>query len=145
VAFRLGQEAPVYALEGSIAVAGSLVQWFRDSLGLVRPAPEIETLASSVADNGGCYIVPAFAGLFAPHWRGEARGVIAGLTAYVTKAHLARAVLEATAWQTFDVVQAMNADSGMSGGRGESHPPAPTDPGVRVSLHRALVILIIRN
>ena len=113
VAFRLGQEAPVYALEGSIAVAGSLVQWFRDSLGLVRPAPEIETLASSVADNGGCYIVPAFAGLFAPHWRGEARGVIAGLTAYVTKAHLARAVLEATAWQTFDVVQAINADSGI--------------------------------
>ena len=113
VAFRLGQEAPIYSLEGSIAVAGSLVQWFRDSLGLVRSAPEIETLASSVADNGGCYVVPAFAGLFAPHWRGEARGVIAGLTAYVTKAHLARAILEATAWQTFDVVQVMNADSGI--------------------------------
>jgi glycerol kinase len=113
VAFRLGKEAPIYALEGSIAVAGSLVQWFRDSLGLIRSAPEIETLASSVDDNGGCYIVPAFAGLFAPHWRGEARGVIAGLTAYVTKAHLARAILEATAWQTFDVVQAMNADSGI--------------------------------
>jgi glycerol kinase len=113
VAFRLGQEAPIYALEGSIAVAGSLVQWFRDSLGLVRSAPEIETLARTVDDNGGCYVVPAFAGLFAPHWRSDARGVIAGLTAYVTKAHLARAILEATAWQTFDVVQAMNADSGI--------------------------------
>jgi glycerol kinase len=113
VAFRLGEEAPRYALEGSIAVAGSLVQWFRDGLGLVRSAPEIETLARTVDDNGGCYVVPAFAGLFAPHWRSDARGVIAGLTAYVTKAHLARAILEATAWQTFDVVKAMNADSGI--------------------------------
>ena len=102
----------MYALEGSIAVTGSLVQWFRDGLGLIGSAPEIETLARTVEDNGGCYIVPAFSGLFAPHWRSEARGVIAGLTSYITKGHLARAVLEATGWQTREVVDAMNADSG---------------------------------
>ncbi len=114
VGFKIGGEPAVYALEGSIAITGSLVQWFRDSLGLITSAPEIETLARTVEDNGGCYIVPAFSGLFAPHWRSEARGVIAGLTSYVTKGHLARAVLEATAWQTREVVDAMNADSGLN-------------------------------
>jgi len=102
----------VYALEGSIAVTGSLVQWVRDNLGLIASAAEIEPLARSVADNGGCYFVPAFAGLFAPYWRSDARGVIAGLTGYITKGHIARAVLEAVAWQTREVVDAMAADSG---------------------------------
>ncbi|MBB2941900.1 glycerol kinase [Actinoplanes lutulentus] len=114
VGYRIGDEPVVYALEGSIATAGSLVQWFRDGLELISTASEIETLAATVSDNGGCYIVPAFSGLFAPHWRSEARGVIVGLTSYITKAHLARAVLEATAWQTRDVVDAMNADSGLA-------------------------------
>jgi glycerol kinase len=113
VAYRLGDAPAHYALEGSIAITGSLVQWFRDGLGLISSAPEIETLALTVEDNGGCYIVPAFAGLFAPHWRSDARGVIAGLTSYVTKGHLARAVLEAVAWQTREVVEAMDADSGL--------------------------------
>ena len=113
VAYQLGDEPAHYALEGSIAITGSLVQWFRDGLGLISSAPEIETLALTVEDNGGCYIVPAFAGLFAPHWRSDARGVIAGLTSYVTKGHLARAVLEAVAWQTREVVEAMDADSGL--------------------------------
>ena len=112
VGYRIGTAPCVYALEGSIAVAGSLVQWFRDNMGLIHTAAEIETLAASVADTGGCVFVPAFAGLFAPHWRSDARGVIAGLTGYVTKAHLARAVLEATAWQVREVVDAMEADSG---------------------------------
>ncbi|MFF4394357.1 glycerol kinase GlpK [Streptomyces sp. NPDC001480] len=111
VAYKIGAQPPVYALEGSIAVTGSLVQWFRDRLGLISSAPEIETLARSVEDNGGCYIVPAFSGLFAPRWRSDARGVIVGLTSYITKGHLARAVLEATGWQTREVVDAMNADS----------------------------------
>ncbi|WP_067535124.1 glycerol kinase GlpK [Nocardia crassostreae] len=111
VGYRIGDAPAMYALEGSIAVTGSLVQWFRDGLGLISSAPEIETLARTVDDNGGCYIVPAFSGLFAPHWRSEARGIIVGLTSYVTKGHLARAVLEATAWQTREVVDAMNADS----------------------------------
>lgn len=114
VAYKLGDAPVQYALEGAIAVTGSLVQWFRDNLGLIRTAPEIETLAMTVADNGGCFIVPAFSGLFAPHWRPEARGVVVGLTSYITKGHLARAVLEATAWQTRDVVDAMNADSGVA-------------------------------
>ena len=113
VAYDLPGIDRVYALEGSIAVTGSLVQWFRDSLEMISSAPQIETLARSVRDNGGCYIVPAFSGLFAPHWREDARGVIVGLTSYVTKGHLARAVLEATGWQTRDVVDAMNADSGL--------------------------------
>ncbi|NEE02575.1 glycerol kinase GlpK [Phytoactinopolyspora halotolerans] len=113
VGFQIGDEPAVYALEGSIAVTGSLVQWLRDQLGIIGSAPEIETLARTVSDNGGCYIVPAFSGLLAPHWRGEARGVIAGLTSYINRGHLARAVLEATAWQTKDVVEAMNADSGL--------------------------------
>lgn len=114
VGFKIGEEPAVYALEGSIAITGSLVQWFRDGLGLITSAPEIETLARTVEDNGGCYIVPAFSGLFAPHWRSEARGIIAGLTSYITKGHLARAVLEATGWQTREVVDAMNADSGLA-------------------------------
>ncbi|WP_225730686.1 MULTISPECIES: glycerol kinase GlpK [unclassified Nocardia] len=111
VCYRLGYEPAVYALEGSIAVTGSLVQWFRDNLGLIGSADEIEPLASSVADNGGAYIVPAFSGLFAPRWRPDARGVIAGLTRFVNKAHLARAVLESTAFQTREVVDAMRADA----------------------------------
>ena len=90
------------------------MQWFRDNIGLIGSAPEIETLALSVEDNGGCYFVPAFSGLFAPHWRSDARGVIAGLTGYINKGHLARAVLEATAWQTREVMDAMNADYGRS-------------------------------
>ncbi|GAB2679830.1 glycerol kinase GlpK [Nocardia goodfellowii] len=112
VAYRIGTDPARYALEGSMAATGTLVQWLRDRLELIGAAPEIETLASTVEDNGGCYVVPAFSGLFAPRWRAEARGVIAGLTSYITKGHLARAVLEATAWQTREVVDAMNADSG---------------------------------
>ena len=111
VGYKIGEQAATYALEGSIAVTGALVQWFRDNLEVIASAPEIETLARSVEDNGGCYFVPAFSGLFAPHWRSDARGVIAGLTAYITKGHLARAVLEATAWQTREVVDAMNLDA----------------------------------
>jgi glycerol kinase len=110
--YDLGAGKPTYALEGSIAVTGALVQWFRDNIGLIGSAPEIETLALTVEDSGGCYFVPAFSGLFAPHWRGDARGVIAGLTGYINKGHLARAVLEATAWQTREVMDAMNADYG---------------------------------
>ena len=110
--YQVAGRPAVYALEGSIAVTGSLVQWVRDNLGLIASAAEIEPLARSVADNGGCYFVPAFAGLFAPYWRSDARGVIAGLTGYITKGHIARAVLEAVAWQTREVVDAMAADSG---------------------------------
>ena len=113
IGYQLGDAPPTYALEGSIAITGALVQWFRDNLGLIGSAPEIETLARTVDDNGGCYFVPAFSGLFAPHWRSDARGVIAGLTSYINRGHLARAVLEATAWQTREVVEAMNAESGM--------------------------------
>jgi glycerol kinase len=113
VGYKIADEPAVYALEGSIANTGALVQWFRDGLGLISSAPEIETLARTVEDNGGCYIVPAFSGLFAPHWRSEARGIIVGLTSYITKGHLARAVLEATGWQTREVVDAMNRDSGL--------------------------------
>ena len=112
VGYRVGEGPAVYALEGSIAVTGALVQWLRDNLGFFSTAAEIETLAASVADNGGCYLVPAFSGLFAPHWRPDARGVIAGLTGYVTRAHIARAALEAVAWQTREVVDAMAADAG---------------------------------
>jgi len=114
VGYKIGDEPATYALEGSIAVTGALVQWFRDKVGLIGSAPEIETLARSVEDNGGCYFVPAFSGLFAPHWRSDARGVIAGLTGYISKGHLARAVLEATAWQTREVVEAMNGDAGVA-------------------------------
>ena len=111
VGYRVGEAPAVYALEGSIAVTGALVQWLRDNLGFISSASEIEALAASVEDNGGCYLVPAFSGLFAPHWRPDARGVIAGLTAYVTRGHIARAALEAVAWQTREVVDAMAADS----------------------------------
>jgi glycerol kinase len=110
---RQGQ-APVYALEGSIAVTGALVQWLRDNLGLISTAPQVETLAGTVDDNGGAYFVPAFSGLFAPHWRPEARGVIVGLTRYVNRGHLARAALEATAFQTREVLDAMHADSAVT-------------------------------
>jgi glycerol kinase len=113
VAYKIGDEATVYCLEGAIAIAGGLVSWARDTLRLGRSAQEIEDLAASVADSGGAYIVPAFNGLYAPHWRDEARGVIAGLSAYVTPAHLARAALEASAWQTLDVLLAMQADAGV--------------------------------
>ncbi|WP_199423396.1 glycerol kinase GlpK [Actinotalea solisilvae] len=113
VCYKIGDQPQVYALEGSIAVTGSLVQWLRDNLGLIKDAPEIEQLASTVEDNGGAYFVPAFSGLFAPYWRGDARGVLAGLTRYVNKGHIARAALEATAFQTREVLDAMNADSGV--------------------------------
>ena len=112
IGYQLGSRPPTYALEGSIAVTGALVQWFRDNIGLIGSAAEVETLALTVEDNGGCYFVPAFSGLFAPHWRSDARGVIAGLTGYINKGHLARAVLEASAWQTREVVDAMAADYG---------------------------------
>jgi glycerol kinase len=112
VAYQIGERPAVYALEGSIAVTGALVQWLRDNLGLISAAPEIEALARTVPDNGGCYFVPAFSGLFAPHWRSDARGVIAGLTAFVNRGHIARAALEAVAWQTCEVADAMAADSG---------------------------------
>ena len=112
VAHRLGDEPAAYALEGAVAVAGGLVQWLRDGLQMIATAAEIEPLAASVDDSGGVYVVPAFSGLFAPHWRDDARGVIVGLTAHATRAHLARAALEAAAWQTRDVVDAVNAVSG---------------------------------
>ncbi len=111
--YRIGDEQPIYALEGSIAIAGALVQWLRDNLGLIEDAAEIESLAASVDDNGGVYFVPAFSGLFAPYWRSDARGVIAGLTRFATKGHIARAALEATAFQTREVLDAMNEDSGV--------------------------------
>ncbi len=112
-AYKLHPTSTTWALEGSIAVTGSLVQWLRDNLGLIGSAAEVEPLASSVADNGGVYLVPAFSGLFAPHWRADARGVIVGLTRYANKAHIARAALEATAYQTREVVTAMAQDSGV--------------------------------
>jgi glycerol kinase len=111
--YKIGDQPAVYALEGSIAITGALVQWLRDNLGMIARSEEVEALAKTVDDNGGVYFVPAFSGLFAPYWRSEARGVIAGLTRYVTKGHIARAVLEATAWQTREVLDAMNADSGV--------------------------------
>ncbi|SDF90535.1 glycerol kinase [Lentzea fradiae] len=113
ICYKIGESAPVYALEGSIAVTGSLVQWLRDNLGMISSAAEIERHARSVEDNGGAYFVPAFSGLFAPYWRSDARGAIVGLTRFVNKGHLARAVLEATAFQTREVLDAMNADSGV--------------------------------
>ncbi len=113
VCYKIGDQPAVYALEGSIAVTGSLVQWLRDNLGMFDDAPDIEHLASKVEDNGGAYFVPAFSGLFAPHWRSDARGALVGLTRYVNKNHIARAALEATAFQTREVLDAMNADSGV--------------------------------
>jgi glycerol kinase len=114
VGYQIAGSPAVYALEGSVAVAGSLVGWLRDNLGLIQKSADVEPLARTVADNGGVYFVPAFSGLFAPHWRSDARGVVAGLTAYATKGHLARAVLEATAYQTRDVLDAMRQDSGVA-------------------------------
>ena len=111
VAHKVDGEPPVYALEGSVAVAGALVEWCRESLGLIRSPAEIETLAMTVEDNGGCFVVPAFSGLYAPRWESKAQGIVAGLTSYITKGHIARAVLEATALQICEVAQAMNRDA----------------------------------
>ncbi len=113
VLYQLGDEAPVYALEGSVAVAGSLVQWLRDNLGMIVKSSDIGALAESVEDNGGVYFVPAFSGLFAPYWRDDARGAIVGLTRYVNKGHIARAVEESTAFQSAELIEAMNADAGV--------------------------------
>ncbi len=114
VAYRLGQNPPIYALEGSVAIAGALIQWLRDNLGLIQNSSDVEELARSVPDNGGVYFVPAFSGLFAPYWRSDARGVIAGLTRYANKGHIARSTLEATAFQSREVLDAMQADSGVN-------------------------------
>jgi glycerol kinase len=113
VGFKFGDQPAVYALEGSIAITGALVQWLRDNLGLIEKSSAVEELASTVPDNGGIYFVPAFSGLFAPYWRSDARGVIAGLTRFVNKGHFARAALEATAYQTREVLDAMESDSGV--------------------------------
>lgn len=113
VGYQVSGEKPVYCLEGSIAIAGALVQWLRDNLGIIESAPEIESLAATVEDNGDMYIVPAFSGLFAPYWRSDARGVMVGLTRYINKGHIARAVLEANAYQTRDIAEAMSKDSGV--------------------------------
>jgi glycerol kinase len=114
VGYKIGDQPAAYMLEGSIAITGALVQWLRDNLKLIGSSAEVETLAKTVEDNGGVYFVPAFSGLFAPYWRSDARGVIAGLTRYVNAGHIARATLEATAWQSKEVVDAMNADSGVA-------------------------------
>ncbi|MEZ0487979.1 glycerol kinase GlpK [Fibrella aquatica] len=111
VAYQFGDEPPHYALEGSVAIAGALVQWLRDNLGIIQTSAEVQTLAEQVEDNGGTYIVPAFSGLYAPYWRTDARGIIAGLTRFVTKNHIARAALESTAFQTYDMLQAMQEDA----------------------------------
>lgn len=112
-AYKLGDRKPTYALEGSVAIAGALVQWLRDNLGIIHSSSEIETLARSVEDSGGIYFVPAFSGLFAPHWRSDARGAIVGMTRHTNKGHVARAALEATAFQTLEVLEAMERDSGI--------------------------------
>jgi glycerol kinase len=111
VAYKLGNKPVHYALEGSVAIAGALVQWLRDNLGIINKSEDIESLANTVENNGGCYFVPAFSGLYAPYWKTDARGVIAGLTRYVNKAHIARAALESTAFQTLEVLEAMESDS----------------------------------
>lgn len=113
VGYKIGDKPAVYCLEGSIAITGALVQWLRDNLGLIAQSSDVEALARTVVDNGGMYFVPAFSGLFAPHWRADARGVMVGLTRYINKGHIARAALEATAFQTREVLDAMNADSGV--------------------------------
>ena len=113
VGYKIGDQDAVYCLEGSIAITGALVQWLRDNLKMIKAAPGVEDLAKSVDDNGGLYIVPAFSGLFAPYWKSNARGVMAGMTRYVTAGHIARATLEATAYQSREVVEAMNSDSGV--------------------------------
>ncbi|HUA59068.1 MAG TPA: glycerol kinase GlpK [Verrucomicrobiae bacterium] len=114
VGYRFGDQPAVYALEGSVAIAGALVQWIRDNLGLIAKSPDIETLARTVKDNGGVYFVPAFSGLYAPYWKSDARGVIAGLTRFANRGHIARAALEATAFQTREVTDAMAQDSGIA-------------------------------
>ena len=114
LAYKFGGQPAHYALEGSIAITGALVQWVRDNLGLIEKSSDIETLAQTVTDNGGVYFVPAFSGLYAPYWKDTARGVIAGLTRYANKGHIARAALEATAFQTRDVLEAMEKDSGIN-------------------------------
>jgi glycerol kinase len=114
VGYKIGNNSAVYALEGSVAIAGALVQWFRDNLGIIKESPEIEKLAAGVPDNGGVYCVPAFSGLFAPYWESSARGIIAGITHSTNRGHLARAVLEATAFQTREIFDAMQQDTGMS-------------------------------
>jgi glycerol kinase len=114
VAYRIGTQPAAYALEGSIAITGALVQWIRDNFGLIGKSSDIETLAGTVKDNGGVYFVPAFSGLYAPYWKTNARGVIAGLSRQTNKGHLARAVLEATAFQTREVLEAMEKDSGIA-------------------------------
>jgi glycerol kinase len=114
VGYKIGDQQQIYCLEGSIAITGALVQWLRDNLRMIKAAPEIEEMAASVEDNGGLYIVPAFSGLFAPYWKSNARGVFAGLTRYVTAGHIARAALESTAFQTREVAEAMEADSGVT-------------------------------
>jgi glycerol kinase len=112
VGYKIGDQDAVYCLEGSIAITGALVQWLRDNLGIIESAADVEALAASVDDSGDVYVVPAFSGLFAPHWRPDARGVIVGLTRFATKAHLARAALEAVAYQTREVLEAMRRDAG---------------------------------
>jgi glycerol kinase len=111
VAYQFGKEPVHYALEGSVAITGALVQWLRDNLGIIEKSSDIEDLAKSVEDNGGCYFVPAFSGLYAPYWKADARGIIAGLTRYVNKGHIARAALEATAFQTLEVLESMEKDA----------------------------------
>jgi glycerol kinase len=113
VAYQLGNEPVHYALEGSVAITGALVQWLRDNLGIIKHSPDIEKLAKLVEDNGGCYFVPAFSGLYAPYWKQDARGVLVGLTRYINKSHIARAALEATAFQTWEVLEAMEKDAGI--------------------------------
>jgi glycerol kinase len=114
VAYQLGNEPVHYALEGSVAITGALVQWLRDNLGIIKNSPDIEKLAKLVEDNGGCYFVPAFSGLYAPYWKSDARGVLVGLTRYINKSHIARAALEATAFQTWEVLEAMEKDAGIA-------------------------------
>jgi glycerol kinase len=114
IGYKIGNRKPVYALEGSIAIAGALVQWLRDNLGLIEKSSDVETLAQTVGDNGGIYFVPAFSGLYAPYWKDSARGAIVGMTRFVNKGHIARAVLESTAYQTREVFDAMKADSGVN-------------------------------
>jgi glycerol kinase len=109
--YKIGEADAVYALEGSIAITGALIQWLRDNIGLIEKSADVETLANTVEDNGGIYFVPAFSGLFAPYWKSDARGAIVGMTRYVNKGHIARAALEATAYQTREVLDAMGQDS----------------------------------
>ena len=111
IGYKIGNQKAVYALEGSVAITGALIQWLRDNLGLIEKTAEVEALAKTVEDNGGIYFVPAFSGLYAPYWRSDARGVIAGMTRYVNKGHIARAALEAAAYQTREVLDAMEMDS----------------------------------